>query len=65
MKKSLERLQLDYIDVLQCELSSLSSTSRGRGSWDVILMLFGAGHRFDPNTPVEETVSRSSDVFGL
>ena len=30
---SLERLQLDYIDVLQC-------------------------HRFDYNTPIEETVSR-------
>ena len=32
MKHSLERLQLDYIDVLQC-------------------------HRFDKDTPIEETVS--------
>ena len=31
VKRSLERLQLDYIDVLQC-------------------------HRFDPETPIEETV---------
>jgi diketogulonate reductase-like aldo/keto reductase len=31
VKASLERLQLDYVDVLQC-------------------------HRFDPDTPIEETV---------
>ncbi|KLO06996.1 oxidoreductase [Schizopora paradoxa] len=35
VKKSLERLQLDYVDVLQC-------------------------HRFDPETPVEETVGALS-----
>ena len=35
VKHSLERLQLDYIDVLQC-------------------------HRFDKDTPIEETVRVSS-----
>ena len=37
VKDSLERLQLDYIDVLQC-------------------------HRFDPNTPIEETMKALDDV---
>ena len=37
IKASLERLQLDYVDVLQC-------------------------HRFDPNTPIEETMHALHDV---
>ncbi|CAK5274675.1 unnamed protein product [Mycena citricolor] len=37
VKRSLERLQLDYIDVLQC-------------------------HRFDDNTPIEETMQALHDV---
>ena len=37
MKHSLERLQLDYIDVLQC-------------------------HRFDKDTPIEETMQALHDV---
>jgi aryl-alcohol dehydrogenase-like predicted oxidoreductase len=37
VKESLERLQLDYIDVLQC-------------------------HRFDPDTPIEETMQALHDV---
>ncbi|KAH9042776.1 aryl-alcohol dehydrogenase [Lactarius pseudohatsudake] len=37
VKKSLERLQLDHIDVLQC-------------------------HRFDPSTPIEETMQALHDV---
>ncbi|KIM20304.1 hypothetical protein M408DRAFT_334032 [Serendipita vermifera MAFF 305830] len=37
IQASLERLQLDYVDVLQC-------------------------HRFDPNTPIEETMQALHDV---
>ncbi|TFK46106.1 aryl-alcohol dehydrogenase [Heliocybe sulcata] len=41
VKHSLERLQLDYIDVLQCN---------------------STGHRFDYNTPIEETMQALHDV---
>ncbi|KAG8893841.1 hypothetical protein FRC00_009956, partial [Tulasnella sp. 408] len=37
IKRSLERLQLEYVDVLQC-------------------------HRFDPETPIEETMQALDDV---
>lgn len=40
IKGSLERLQLDYVDVLQC-------------------------HRFDPDTPVEETMQALHDVVRM
>lgn len=49
VKKSLERLQLDYIDVLQCECHLIWSLSETNTD--------ATGHRFDPNTPIEETVS--------
>ena len=48
VKASLRRLQLDYIDVLQCKFSSFQQ----RFLADLAL----AGHRFDPETPIEETV---------
>ncbi len=52
VKKSLERLQLDYIDVLQCTVTRFRMLSSGPDSF--------LGHRFDPETPIEETVSGSS-----
>lgn len=50
VKESLQRLQLDHIDVLQCE--------RGRVIiiWKPTLNIDLAGHRFDYETPIEETV---------
>ena len=49
IKASLERLQLDYVDVLQCKLST------GVAPFDVLIMRV-PGHRFDYTTPIEETV---------
>ena len=49
VKKSLERLQLDYIDVLQCKFNSVVPTR-------LTCIHIHIGHRFDPNTPIEETV---------
>ncbi|KAF9501209.1 aryl-alcohol dehydrogenase [Pleurotus eryngii] len=48
VKHSLERLQLDYIDVLQCNFPTITLTS--------------PGHRCDPNTPFEETMQALHDV---
>ncbi len=42
-------MQLEYIDVLQCESPSAFTSRR------VADLLF-SGHRFDPTTPIEETV---------
>lgn len=56
VKRSLERLQLDYVDVLQC--------------MKLQIVLFVSpdnhfprpGHRFDPETPIEETMQALDDV---
>ena len=48
VKASLERLQLDYIDVLQCKICNTFLDHRRNH----IL----TGHRFDPNTPIADTV---------
>ena len=50
VKASLQRLQLDYIDVLQC--TSVAFHKFGAIS-DVYIDL---GHRFDNDTPIGETV---------
>jgi aryl-alcohol dehydrogenase-like predicted oxidoreductase len=48
VKRSLERLQLDYVDVLQCELFVHLTCP--------LNLRFLKGHRFDRETPIEETV---------
>ena len=50
VKHSLERLQLDYVDVLQC-MPSHAAVCR-----TFILDRLNTGHRFDNDTPIEETV---------
>ena len=55
IKASLERLQLDYVDVLQCKLST------GVAPFDVLIMRV-PGHRFDYTTPIEETASKGSSM---
>jgi aryl-alcohol dehydrogenase-like predicted oxidoreductase len=52
VKASLKRLQLDYIDVLQCLFPLFRRVSG-------LLLTCYTGHRFDPNTPIEETVHSS------
>ena len=52
VKQSLERLQLDHIDVLQCTLSETFKNNYQ-------LAYRYLGHRFDSNTPIEEIVSSS------
>lgn len=54
MKRSLQRLQLDYIDVLQCE----RYVARFLPDTDFYL----PGHRFDYDTPIEETMQALHDV---
>ena len=56
IKASLERLQLDYVDVLQCELSTGVVPL-----W--ILMSSISGHRFDYTTPIEETVGEGATIM--
>jgi len=65
VQQSLKRLQLDYIDVLQCSFPFLFLFSHWHGSGiDVpylplmphFFFFSPAGHRFDYNTPVEEVV---------
>lgn len=51
VKHSLERLQLDYVDVLQCEFCTEVSSS-----FLLIKICYLLGHRFDNTTPIEETV---------
>ncbi|TFY83804.1 hypothetical protein EWM64_g225 [Hericium alpestre] len=55
VKHSLERLQLDYIDLLQCK-----RTSSQRPISEVLTQR--QGHRFDYNTPIEETMQALHDV---
>lgn len=49
IKQSLKRLQLDYIDLLQCALNL---------EWETMAVcsVIDLGHRFDNTTPIEETV---------
>ena len=49
MRDSLKRLQLDYIDVLQCEWRGV--LARGLGG-----CLLRTGHRLTPGAPFEEMV---------
>lgn len=51
VQASLKRLQVDYIDLLQCESHSMQSVAH---TYPPRL----PGHRFDYNTPIAETVSR-------
>ena len=56
VKASLKRLQLDYIDLLQC-------TSRLPHSCLRLRLTVIIGHRFDYTTPIEETVSYVQDML--
>ena len=51
VKHSLERLQLDYVDVLQCRTIGLRTAS-----FEVNVLMCVVGHRFDQDTPIAETV---------
>ncbi|KAF8219811.1 aryl-alcohol dehydrogenase [Tricholoma matsutake] len=56
VKASLKRLQLDYVDLLQCRHSVQSGWSRS------IDWIARSGHRFDRETPIEETMQALHDV---
>jgi aryl-alcohol dehydrogenase-like predicted oxidoreductase len=53
VQHSLRRLQLDYIDVLQCSSHPLMQPMFSSSGF------FCPGHRFDYETPVEEVVRAS------
>ena len=53
VRNSLKRLQLDYIDLLQCRPSVVHSMLEMTTYLHIL-----AGHRSDPDTPFEETVRR-------
>lgn len=55
VKHSLERLQLDYIDLLQCKRSSR------KANINLVDSSF-SGHRFDYDTPIKETMQALHDV---
>jgi aryl-alcohol dehydrogenase-like predicted oxidoreductase len=55
VKASLQRLQLDYVDLLQCKYSWLSKNSHPDRTY--------VGHRFDYDTPIEETMQALHDVI--
>jgi hypothetical protein len=58
----LERLQLDYVDVLQCRFIDFRSASFEAKRLNVRFL----GHRFDKDTPIAETVRESmSEVDGI
>ncbi|KAG9017591.1 hypothetical protein FRB90_000633 [Tulasnella sp. 427] len=59
IKKSLERLQLDYVDVYQRAYPDLEATSRTSSNGRIRELV----HRFDPNTPIEETMEALNDVI--
>ncbi|KAG7087659.1 hypothetical protein E1B28_013607 [Marasmius oreades] len=56
VKHSLARLQLDYVDLLQCAYLRILLPRQAAYRFDMI------GHRFDTETPIEETMQALHDV---